>query len=392
MTAGSVDYWDFFVAETRRNPAPLYEQFALGVSRDDELKSFANNVRAGQPPANILFAAVHFLLLRGTQHPLRLFYPTLHRGTPPHELDGAFAAFKDFVVTHRAELAPLVRSRVTNTNEVGRSALLHAGFRALARDADEPLHLIELGPSAGFDLIWDRYGVRYIRAGESIHAGPAHAPLVLETELRGQKCRPRAQRPMWRIGSDWSAIRSILSCDDERDWLRALVWPDHIARFARLEKVLEIHASARPPIREGDALALLPDALGEIPPDQTACVYHSFVTYQFSDEERAALDDLLVGASLRRPLWRLSLEGTLSGEAPLFLHRYRDGVRDTRLLAHLPASRSMARLAGMTPARFTAVATGERIGIVPPFRPGRTAWRHRPNTALIRTMRIWPSI
>jgi hypothetical protein len=33
MTEG-MDYWDFFAAETRRNPAPLYERFAVGVSRD----------------------------------------------------------------------------------------------------------------------------------------------------------------------------------------------------------------------------------------------------------------------------------------------------------------------------------------------------------------------
>lgn len=84
---------------------------------------------------------------------------------------------------------------------------------------------------------------------------------------------------------------------------------------------------------EGDALELLPDALSDIPVGNTACVYHSFVTYQFSDEKRAALDDLLVGVSLRRPVWRLSWEGTLSGEAPLLLYSYRDGTRSKRLLA-----------------------------------------------------------
>jgi hypothetical protein len=334
LTDRGIDYWDFFAAETRRNPAPLYERFAVGVSRDEELKQFANGCRAGQPPANILFAAVHYLLLRGADHPVRRFYPNLNGGVRAEYLDEAFPAFRDFVAKHRGELAPLVASRVTNTNEVGRSAVLHAGFRALAAEAGEPLNLIEIGPSAGLNLIWDRYRVRYVRNDQSIRAGNADAALVLETELRGDRTPPAGHTP--RVASRLGLERNPvdLSRAEECDWLKALVWPDQIARFAVLERALEIHAAVPlPPIREGDALDLLPEALSEIPMDETACVYHSFVTYQFSDEKRAALDDLLVGASVRRALWRLSWEGTLSGEAPLLLYFYRDGVRTKRLLA-----------------------------------------------------------
>jgi hypothetical protein len=337
MSRAPFDYWEFFVAETRRNPAPLYEQFAMGVAGDDELKAFANTVRPGQPPANILFAAVHFLLLRGADHPLRRFYPNLNDGQRAGDLGAAFPAFKDFVAMHRKELAPLVRTRVTNTNEVGRSAVLHAGFRALAKETGEPLHLIELGPSAGLNLIWDRYGVRYIRDGDFILGGEADATLVLESELRGEEIPPVGATPRvaHRIGLERNPVD--LSRSEERDWLKALVWPDQVTRFARLEAALTIRMGESLTIREGDALELLPDALSEIPEDAATCVYHSFVTYQFSDEMRAALDDLLVAASLRRPLWRLSWEGTLSGEAPLLLHGYRDGVRSTRLLAQCQA-------------------------------------------------------
>jgi hypothetical protein len=333
MSEQSFDYWEFFVAETRRNPAPLYEQFALGVSRDEELKEFANEVRPGQPPANILFASVHYLLLRGAVHPLRRFYPNLNGGTRPTNLESAFPVLREFVKTHREELAPLVRARVTNTNEVGRSAILHAGFRTLAAEAGEPLHLVELGPSAGLNLLWDRYGVRYGRDGESFYAGPPGAELVLETTLRGEHLPPAGANPevASRIGLERDPVD--LSDADERDWLRALVWPDHVERFARLDAALAIARRSKPPIRKGDALELLPDALAEIPASETACVYHSFVTYQFPDAKRAALDNLLVAASLRRPVWRLGWEGRLTGEAPLLLHAYSDGVRSTRVLA-----------------------------------------------------------
>ncbi|HEY2446844.1 MAG TPA: DUF2332 domain-containing protein [Rhizomicrobium sp.] len=337
MSDSSFDYWEFFVAETRRNPAPLYERFAMGVARDQALKAFASTVRPGQPPANILFAAVHFLLLRGADHPLRRFYPNLNPAAGQTNLDEAFPAFKDFVAKFRDALAPIVRSRVTNTNEVGRSAVLHAGFRTVATETGEPLNLIELGPSAGLNLIWDRYGVRYVRDGEVAIAGDVGCELVLEAELRGEKNPPAGETPRvaHRIGLERNPVD--LSRPEERDWLKALVWPDQVARFARLEAALRIRAEETPEIREGDALELLPDALAEIPEDARVCVYHSFVTYQFSDEMRAGLDDLLVAASLRRPVWRLSWEGTLTGEAPLLLHDYRGGIRTTRLLANCQA-------------------------------------------------------
>lgn len=333
MSDSGFDYWEFFVAEARRNNAPLYEELACGVTRDEALKQFANSVRPGQPPGNILFAAVHYLLLRGADHPLRRFYPNLNDGIRLSDSSEAFPAFRDFVENHRDALAPLIRARVTNTNEVGRSAILHAGFRVLAAEVGEPLHLVELGPSAGLNLIWDRYAVRYRGDGEEILAGDENAALVLETRLRGAGKPPTGPTPhvASRLGLERDPVD--LSLQEERDWLKALVWPDHIARFANLARALEIVATAPPPIRKGDALELLPEALAAMPPTETACVYHSFVTYQFSEENRAALDDMLVAASLRRPLWRLSFEGTLSGEAPLILYGYRDGVREKRVLA-----------------------------------------------------------
>jgi hypothetical protein len=333
MSEPPFDYWQFFLAETRRSNAPLYEAFTRGVAEDEDLKSLAYTVRAGQPPANVLYAAVHYLLLRGNNHELRRFYPNLNRGTARDNLDQAFPLFRQFVAENRNALVPIVRSRVTNTNEVGRCAVLHAGFHALAREAGEPLHLIELGPSAGLNLIWDRYQISYRRNGNSVTSGVSPAPLVIETELRGERSPPHGCLP--RVASRLGLERDPvdLSVEDERDWLRALVWPDHVARFAKLEQALAIASQEKLPIRRGDALELLADALAAAPVHETVCVYHSFVTYQFSREQRAALDDLLIAASLRRPVWRLSFEGTVSGDAPLVLYGYRNGLRTKRLLA-----------------------------------------------------------
>ena len=328
----SFDYWEFFADECRRSGAPLYEKLSRAIVGNPALREFANHVRKGQPPANILFAAVHYLLLRGAEHPLRRFYANLNGGRLV-EGEDPFPDFQDFVDSHREKLAPLISSRVTNTNEVGRSALLHAAFRSAAAEAREPLHLIEIGPSAGLNLIWDQYGARYIRGSESFCTEPADAALRLPCELRGDALPPlgRAPKVASRVGLELNPVD--LSDPDERDWLRALVWPDQVERFARLEKALEIYGGHRPEIRVGDALELLPDAIARIPESQPVCIYHSMVIYQFTEEMRQALDDILIGAGLRRPIWRVGLEGSLQGEVSLTLGRYDDGQRQVRTLA-----------------------------------------------------------
>jgi len=156
VSAENLDYWSYFMTDARKTGSPLYARLAEGVIGDEELKALAARARPGQPHANLLFGAVHFLLLRGAQHPLRRHYPDLGGGAP--DGDDPFPPFKDFVGVHRDEIVRLVESRVTNTNEVGRSAVLHPGFRMLPKDGG--LHLIEVGPSAGLNMIWDRYGVR----------------------------------------------------------------------------------------------------------------------------------------------------------------------------------------------------------------------------------------
>jgi hypothetical protein len=331
VSDGSLGYWEFFAIEARLANCPLYVRYCEGIIADPALQALANNVREGQPPANILFAAVHFLLLRGAEHPLRRHYPNLNGGVRVSDAD-PFPLFEDFCARHRDLLLPLIRTRVTNTNEVGRSGALNAAFRALAQDAGEPLHLIEVGPSAGLNLIWDRYRVRYRRGAEEFLTDVPDVGLTLDLELRGDRLPPLGPAP--KVASRIGLERNPVDLDnaDDRDWLRALVWPDQVERFARLDAALAIYRGVRPEIRSGDALALLPEALAQVPANQTACVYHSFVTYQFSQAMKAAFADILTVAGLRRPVWRLSFEGRAHNENRLTLRRYHDGVVDERIL------------------------------------------------------------
>lgn len=318
--------WRRFADEARHLGSPLYESLALAISEDSLLMALAARARPGQPHPNLLLAAVHFHVLRGVSHPLRNFYATVGG----NEHGDAFSNFRDFVITHWDRVAALVETRVTNTNEVARSCVLRAGFAALGERESLPLQLIEIGPSAGLNMIWDRYGMRYCRDGVMVTEIAPDAPLVLECELRGEFTPPLSPPPViaGRIGLERDPVN--LSDADHRDWLRALVWPDQPHRLNRLDRAIAIYLGSPPEILHGDALALLPEVLAKVPLQEAVCVYHTIAVYQFSAAMKAGLAAILAEAG--RPLWHLSFEfdGTDYG---LTLTRHQDGFARTERLA-----------------------------------------------------------
>lgn len=303
-----VDYWTFFSREAKRGHSPLYERLALGIGETPELRAMAARVKKGQPPANLLLGSVHYLLLGGQDHPLADQYPSVRPNARPS--GDPFPLFREFCLTFEKQLVPLIETRVTNTNEVARSATLYPAFDFIARETGEPLHLIEIGPSAGFNLNWDRYRYSFMRDGKPVlERGPQKSRLHLTPELRGDREPPLGEvlpDVANRIGLELNPVD--LNKPEDRLWLKALTWPEHTQRFARLDGAIA-EALAHPQrIWSGDALALLPDALGELPPYGAVVVYHSHVTYQFSDAMRARLNETLMQRSRNRPVYRVSIE------------------------------------------------------------------------------------
>ncbi|MBU6430332.1 MAG: DUF2332 family protein, partial [Cyanobacteria bacterium REEB65] len=108
---------------------------------------------------------------------------------------------------------------------------------------------------------------------------------------------------------------------------------DHVGRFARLESALAVRQSVDLDIRQGDAVALLSGILAAFRPGSAVCVYHTAVTYQFSDPARQALEQALVEAGKRQPVWCLSCEATPDNDYPLVLSEYSAGACQERILA-----------------------------------------------------------
>jgi hypothetical protein len=154
--------------------APFYAHLARGIAHDPELLAIAAHTRSGQQAPNLLLAAVHDLLLRGADHALAAFYPSVAHlaAVPPGD---PLPAFRAFCRDHRAALIDLVSTRLVQTNEPQRCTVLLPAFSMVARLASgRPLALIEVGASAGLNLLFDRYGYDY-GAGQS--AGALQSPI-----------------------------------------------------------------------------------------------------------------------------------------------------------------------------------------------------------------------
>jgi hypothetical protein len=311
----------------------LYAQLSEGIAGDAALLRLAAHARPGTPLPNVLFAAVHFLLLGGVQHPLAAFYADLDAS--PSTTDGdPFPALRDFCHEHHEALLPLVATRLVQTAQVRRCSLLLPAFELVFRRGNgRPLALVEIGASAGLNLRWDRYRYAY---SDGRRCGPAGAPLELGTTLRGggRPPLPESRLPpvATRLGLDLNPID--VRDPEETRWLRALIWPDETGKAQELERALAAALAEPPPLVAGDALDTLPAALAAAPAEAMLCVYHSFTVNQFSPTARERLRALFVEQARRRDLFVISLEGTRDGVHPrLDLATFRDGVRGDELLA-----------------------------------------------------------
>ena len=290
--------------------SPLYAELCYGVAGDPELLEIARQTPSEQPPPNMLLAAVQYLLLRGVEHPLRAHYPAL--SGEPRPLEPTFPLFRDLVLAHREEILGLVSTRRTQTNVIRRCACLLPAFASIANASRQPLALLDLGASAGLNLNFDRYRYAYRTGGrEVLRWGDASSPVALSADLRGHESLPGlpAAIPVgWRRGIDLDPI----DVEDENAvlWLRALIWPEHAERHARLQAAIAIAREQPPEVTRGDAVELLPELLEQAPDGTALIVYATHALYQLSREGVARILDTLREHAARRPVWLLGLEGT----------------------------------------------------------------------------------
>ena len=314
------------------NSSPLYEQLSLEIATDPTILSLVTEVDLSQQVSNLLLGAVHYLLFSGITSPLANYYPSLSANPLPR--NEAYPHFRTFCLEQADPIRQLVTTKRVQTNEVRRCTGLLPAFGMVAkRSKNRPLALVEIGPSAGLHMLWDRYGYNYKEAG---YVGNRESHVQLSCTPRGN-IHPPLPNGMptvaYRIGIDLAPI-------DVRDetairWLRALIWPEHMDRAELLEQAVQIARLDPPPLVAGNAIDVLPQILPAVPVDTVLCVYHSYTLNQCSKPVREKILEILQIFSQERDLFRISMEWYSGQYQPhLELFSYREGNLENELLAY----------------------------------------------------------
>ena len=262
----------------------LYARLARRHANDPLLVRIAGDHRPRWEVPLKLFGGVHYLALSG-------------REPEP------WGRFGQVLSERREWLASFVRDQPVQTNEVQRCWPLLPAFLTVIRP--RPLALVELGPSAGLNLYWDRYRYRY---GDA-RWGPEDAPLELEGVARDGPPGRLFEREVTvtsRIGIDRSPVD--LRDEEEALLLQAFVWADQKHRLERLRRAIDLVRREPPRLERADYVERLPALLAERDLDLLTIVYHSASTMYLAAEDRALLRAAIEDDGERGSLARVEYE------------------------------------------------------------------------------------
>jgi hypothetical protein len=289
--------WTYFADTSCGAYSPLYDRICRTVAASEPLLALIETAppRGYQP--NVALGAVHYLLLGGLDHPLAAVYAGESDADPG-------PLFVDLCLTHPAELLELLATRHTNTNEVGRSAVLGPALTFVAARLGAPLALVDVGCSAGMNLFCDRYRLDYGPAGVT---GPRDAPVEVACEIVGgtPPVAPVLPAVLDRVGIDLDPVD--YDDEDELRWLLACVWPD-TGRLPRTRRALDAVRRDPPRVVQGDAVDAVTDVVLGLPRDATAVVITTWALAYLTEDRRLAFHAALARASEDRPIAWISAE------------------------------------------------------------------------------------
>ena len=219
------------------------------------------------------------------------------------DIDGAVA---DAFATADATLANAIE-HPTQTNEVARSAAIHAGLMTAAAQFDQPVELLELGSSAGLNLNLALYG--YCLGGTA--AGDPASRLRIAPHWTGPAPRRYPLRSASARGVDLAPLD--VTDPDACNRLLSFVWADRDDRMAQLQAAIRIARHNPPLVDKGDAATWLEYRLTRAQPaGVTRAVVHSMVRQYCDiatrDRIARALSQAGGRADATRPLMHLSYE------------------------------------------------------------------------------------
>lgn len=247
-------------------------------------------------------SGLHALVRRGVLPALAALYPP----NPPPTTDQLWHTVRDVLGHCGDDLDPWL-DLAPQTNEVARSAVLMAGYVVVTARTGLQLALLELGASAGLNLVADRYACRL---GSRV-VGPPDSTVRLEPAWTGPELPAASPAIVHRRGVDLNPLDVTSASDRER--MVAYVWPDQTERLARLQAALGIVAADPPVLDRADAGEWLAGQLAAEAPRGVARVVAHSVAFQYfpvptQARIRALLEEAGSAATAARPLAWLRYE------------------------------------------------------------------------------------
>lgn len=255
---------------------------AAAYETDGVLRDLLNRHANRSRPGLRLGGAAHFRALRGLAPEIALYYPSTGGDG---NADSAWEATLRDLHAHPGEYDALFAGEV-QTNEVARSMPVLAAMLAVADFTQLPLHVFEIGSSAGLLLNFDRY--RY--SADEWSWGPEISPVHLKNRITSGI--PGHLHADLRIAERHGCDVHPLDVTDPKDADRLLsfVWPDQRERFERLRAAISVACEFPVAITAGDGITWAKTAA--VPRDGgTSVLLHTVMVEHLTPERRAALHE-----------------------------------------------------------------------------------------------------
>jgi len=206
------------------------------------------------------------------------------------------------------------------TNEVRRTGILLGGFLEVARSTGLPFRCLEVGASAGLNLIWDQFSYE----NNCGTWGNSTCPVTIDTEWQNPEKAPSLLTKISVVSCAGCDISPIdLTTDAARIRMNAYVWTDHPERFERLKAAMKLALDNKLTVEQADAADWAADKLAKLPEGQVTVLYHSLAANYFSDDTRtkfeAAIHEAGTRATEANPLAWLRFEHVTLREYPYLL-------------------------------------------------------------------------
>jgi hypothetical protein len=271
--------------------ARLMEVLEAQLSADDPVMA---RVRGwtGDPAVDALplrlAGGLHALVLTGADPDLAAIYPPDAAPDDTILAAGVAAAIR----RHSDHLLDWL-TRVPQTNEVARSAMLLLGLAELHRRTGLPLSVREIGASAGLNLHWDRFSYRF----GDVAWGPASGVRIAPEWLGDAPDLPAAVPVADRAAADLHPLDPGNPRD--RLTLRAYVWPDQRERLERLDAAIEIAAASPVRVERIDAASFAEREFAAPVPGAVRVLVHTILWQYLPDTARGRIRRCLEAAGAR---------------------------------------------------------------------------------------------